>query len=95
MCYALPEETSGIGTAHAELTVAWPKHGSWSDPVRHRALAARRERCLQPFDVKPNTPCPYHVSLTKAHIEVMWVARWKARRIVAQRDPALVVIVHI
>ncbi len=27
MCYELPEETSGIGTAHAELTLAWPKHG--------------------------------------------------------------------
>ncbi len=25
--YALPEETSGIGTAHAEQTIAWPKHG--------------------------------------------------------------------
>ncbi len=27
MCYALQEETSGIGTAHAEPTLAWPKHG--------------------------------------------------------------------
>ena len=25
--YALPEESSGIGTAHAEQTIAWPKHG--------------------------------------------------------------------
>ncbi len=24
---ALPEETSGIGTTHAEQTIAWPKHG--------------------------------------------------------------------
>ncbi len=27
MRYALPEESSGISTAHAELTIAWPKHG--------------------------------------------------------------------
>ena len=25
--YALPEESSGIGTAHAEPKLAWPKHG--------------------------------------------------------------------
>ena len=27
---ALQEETSGIGTAHAEQTTAWPKHGDAS-----------------------------------------------------------------
>jgi hypothetical protein len=27
---ALPEEPSGIGTAHAEQTIAWPKHGDAS-----------------------------------------------------------------
>jgi hypothetical protein len=25
--YALQEESSGIGTAHAEQMIAWPKHG--------------------------------------------------------------------
>ena len=28
--HALPEEPSGIGTAHAEQTIAWPKHGDAS-----------------------------------------------------------------
>jgi hypothetical protein len=35
--YALPEESSGIGTAHAEQTTAWPKHGYASRSQVHRA----------------------------------------------------------
>ncbi len=30
---ALPEETSGIGTAHAEQTIAWPKPGDASSLI--------------------------------------------------------------
>jgi hypothetical protein len=78
-----------------KLTLGLQARRLWSGPMRLRAEAARQERDLQPFDVKPNTACPYLVSLTESHIEIMWFACWKARSIVAQREPALVVRVHI
>jgi hypothetical protein len=36
--YALPEESSGIGTAHAEQTIAWPKHGYASRSNEHFSM---------------------------------------------------------
>ena len=41
--HALPEEPSGIGTAHADQTIAWPKHG---DALRSHGTFLHASDCV-------------------------------------------------
>jgi hypothetical protein len=47
-----------------------------------------------PFVVKLDTTCPYNVSLVKTSINVVWATFLQSSGIVAQRKPALIVLVQ-
>jgi hypothetical protein len=81
MRYALPEESSGIGTAHAELTIAWPKHGYASRAhatFLHASprAAARSDSLHVPRPTQsPRVDEPHLASIASTHPAVSGSAR--------------------